>query len=358
LEAQSSIQEEALAGEEQFQRVDAAKLERLVTKIYAGIGVPADDAALLGRALVDADLRGVHSHGCRWVSVYAGSIRQGHYHLHPALATVRDDGATCLLDGDGGLGHILASKAMTLAIEKAKKHGVGVVSLRNSQHIGALAYYTQMAADAGCIGYCTTNAGIGVVPPGGREKVIGLNPLSWAAPTQRPWSFNLDMATSVVAGSKLGIAVERGEKIPFGWAVDKDGNPTDDPIRGMEGGILPVGGPKGYGLSIMLDIMAGVLSGGRFGKGLGTGGSAQLFQALDIEHFSSLGDFTARMEELIQQIKGSALAPGSKGIFFPGEIEYNLKKDRLANGLPLDQFVRGELKREAESLGLAYDIER
>jgi LDH2 family malate/lactate/ureidoglycolate dehydrogenase len=347
-----------VAGEEQFQKVDAGRLERLVTNIYAGLGVPADDAALLGRALVDADLRGVHSHGCRWVSVYAEAIRKGEYNLHPEITTVRDDGATCLLDGDNGLGHILAYRAMSLAIERSKQHGVGVVSMRNSTHIGALAYYTQMAADAGCIGYCTTNAGIGVVPPGGREKVIGLNPLAWSAPTGRPWSFNLDMATSVVAGSKLGIAIERGEKIPFGWAVDKDGNPTDDPVKGQEGGILPVGGPKGYGLSVMLDIMAGVLSGGRFGRDLGTPGTAQLYQALDVEHFTDLDSFTGRMDELIDQIKGSALAPGSKGIFFPGEIEYNLKQDRLANGLPLDQFVRGELKREAEALGLAYDIER
>jgi LDH2 family malate/lactate/ureidoglycolate dehydrogenase len=345
-----------LAGEEQFQRVDAAKLERLVSRIYAGIGVPADDAAFLGHALVDADLRGVHSHGCRWVSVYARGIRSGRYNLHPTLTAVRDDGATCLLDGAGGLGHILANQAMKLAIAKAKEHGIGVVSLRNSQHIGALAYYTQLAADAGCLGYCTTNAGIGVVPPGGREKVIGLNPLSWAAPTARPWSFNLDMATSVVAGSKLGIAIERGEKIPLGWAVDKDGNPTDDPKKGQEGGILPVGGPKGYGLSIMLDIMAGVLSGGRFGKGLGMEGSAQYYQALAIEHFMPLSDFKARMEELIQQIKGSALAPGSPGIFFPGEIEYNLKQDRLARGIPLDQFVRGEIKNEAEAQGLPYDL--
>jgi LDH2 family malate/lactate/ureidoglycolate dehydrogenase len=345
------------SGGEQFKKVDPARLERLVTAIYAGVGVPESDAALLGHALVDADLRGVHSHGCRWVSVYARSIRNGGYNLHPNVTVVRDDGATCLLDGDQGLGHVLASRAMEQAIARAKEHGVGVVSLRNSQHIGALAYYTQMAADAGCLGYCTTNAGIGVVPPGGREKVIGLNPLSWAAPTRRPWSFNLDMATSVVAGSKLGIAIERGEKIPLGWAVDADGNPTDDPRKGQEGGILPVGGPKGYGLSVMLDIMAGVLSGGRFGKGLGMKGSAQYFQALDIEHFQPLDEFTERMEALIDQIKGSALAPGSSGIFFPGEIEYNLKQDRLANGLPLDQFVRSELKREGEALGLSYAIE-
>ncbi len=346
-----------MAGEEQFKRVDPAKLERLVTSVYAGLGVPPNDAALLGRALVDADLRGVHSHGCRWVSTYARGIRVGSYNLHPNVTTLRDDGATCLLDGDGGLGHVLAVRAMKQAIVRAKEHGVGVVSLRNSTHIGALAYYTQMAADAGCIGFCTTNAGIGVVPPGGREKVVGLNPLAWSAPTRRPWAFNLDMATSVVAGSKLGLAIERGEKIPLGWAVDKDGNPTDDPRKGLEGGILPVGGPKGYGLSVMLDILAGVLSGGRFGKGLGMKGSAQFFQALDVAHFLPLDEFTGRMEELIDQIKGSALAPGSTGIFFPGEIEYGLKQERLVSGIPLDDYVRGELKREAELQGLPYDVE-
>ena len=346
-----------MANEEQFRRVDPAKLERLVTGIYAGLGVPAGDAALLGKALVDADLRGVHSHGCRYVSTYTRGIRSGHTNVHPELQTIQDDGPTCLLDGDGGLGHVLAARAMQVAIDKAKEHGVGIVSLRHSSHIGALAYYTQMAADAGCLGYVTTNAGIVMIPPGGREKVVGLNPLSWAAPTRRPWTFNLDMATSVVAGSKLNMAAERGEKIPLGWAVDPDGNPTDDPRLGMQGGLLPLGGPKGYGLSVMLDVMAGVLSGGRFGKGLGSKGSAQLFQAIDIEHFMPLDEFKDRMEQLIEQIKSSALAPGSKGIFFPGELEYGLKKERLANGLPLDAFVRGELKKESEELGLSYDIE-
>jgi LDH2 family malate/lactate/ureidoglycolate dehydrogenase len=350
-----------VAGEHQskaeFKKVDPAKLERLVGQIYAGLGVPGEDAARLANALVDADLRGVHSHGCRYLSVYANGIRSGRINKNPEVRAVRDDGATVLLDGDVGIGHVLATNAMRLAIERAKEHGVGVVAMRNSQHIGALAYYTQMAADAGCLGYCTTNAGIVMVPPGGREKVVGLNPLSWAAPTRRPWSLNLDMATSVVAGSKLGMAQERGEKIPVGWAVDAEGNPTDDPRKGMEGGLLPLGGPKGYGLSVMLDVMSGILTGGRFGRGLGSKGSAQLYQAIDIERFTPLDEFKDRTEELIAQIKGSALAPGSEGIFFPGELEYERKQDRLKNGLPLDQFVRGEIKKETEAQGLKYDVE-
>lgn len=340
-----------------YKKVDSRKLEQLVADIYTGLGVPGEDSARLANALVDADLRGVNSHGCRYVPVYAESIRKGRMNLHPRLQTVRDDGSTVLLDGDRGIGHVLATKAMTLAIERAKEHGIAIVGLRNSQHIGALAYYAQMAADSGGIGYLTTNAGIVMVPPGGKEKVVGLNPLAFAAPTRRGWAFNLDMATSVVAGSKLGMARERGEKIPIGWAVDAEGRPTDDPIKGMEGGLLPVGGPKGYGLAVMLDIMAGVLTGGRFGRGLGADGSAQYFQVLDIERFLPLAEFTERMEALISQIKSSALRPGSEGIFFPGEIEYNRKQDRLAHGLPLDAFVRGALEDEARAQGLDYTIE-
>jgi LDH2 family malate/lactate/ureidoglycolate dehydrogenase len=262
-----------------------------------------------------------------------------------------------LLDADMGLGHVVVCRAMELAIRRAREYGTGTVVVRRAGHCGALAYYTQLAANSGCLGYAATNGGPSMIPPGGREKVCGLNPLSWAAPTSRPWSINLDMATSVVAGSKLLMAKERGEQIPLGWALDPDGNPTTDPELGFRGGLLPLGGPKGYGLSVMLDVMTGVLSGGRFGVGLGASGSAEFLQAIDIEHFMPLAEFRARTEELIAQIKGSALAPGSKGIFFPGEIEHNLKEERLANGLPLDEHTRGEIRREAEAAGLAYDVE-
>ena len=346
-----------MAGEVAFRRVDAARLEKLVAALYARAGMPEADAARLSDALVDADLRGVHSHGCRWVAPYLRGIAQGSLNTHPKVEVVRDDGATLLLDADFGVGHVVVYQAMELAVERARSYGTGTVLVRRSTHCGALAYFTQRAADAGCLGYATTNAGIGMIPTGGREKVCGLNPLSWAAPTGQPWAIDLDMATSVVAGSKLGMAKERGEPIPLGWALDPDGNPTSDPDLGMKGGILPIGGPKGYGLSVMLDVMSGVLSGGRFGRGLGQRGCAQFVQAIDVEHFIPLGEFKARMEALIAEIKGSALAPGSPGIFLPGEIEHLLKKERLANGLPLDGFVRGEIRREAEAAGLPYDVE-
>jgi LDH2 family malate/lactate/ureidoglycolate dehydrogenase len=165
------------------------------------------------------------------------------------------------------------------------------------------------------------------------------------------------MATSVVAGSKLLMAHERGQKIPLGWALDPDGNPTTEPMLGMQGGLLPVGGPKGYGLSVIIDVMGGVLSGGRFGKGLGSKGSTLFTQAIDIEHLMPLDEFRERTEQLIAQIKASKLAPGSEGIFFPGELEHNRKVERLAHGIPLDDHTRAELKREAEEAGVVYDVE-
>jgi LDH2 family malate/lactate/ureidoglycolate dehydrogenase len=337
--------------------VAADELRGVVTDLFARAGMPAEDAAFMGGCLVDADLRGVHSHGTRYAVLYVRALLKGDWNPSPTIAVVRDRGATRLIDADKGAGHLVGQRAMTMAIEKAREYGNGTVSVRNSTHCGAMAYFTQMAADAGCIGFASTNAGVRMAPTGGREAVIALNPLSWAAPTDRGWAVDLDMATSVVAGSKIGLARERGEKIPFGWALDEDGNPTDDPDAADRGVMLPVGGAKGYGMAVCLDILTGVLSGGRFGKGLGGPGTAQIYQAIDIEYFMPVDEFKARMGELVDQIKGSAPAPGSSGIFLPGEIEHNAKQHRLAHGIPMTAVVIDEINRTAAELGSARRVD-
>jgi LDH2 family malate/lactate/ureidoglycolate dehydrogenase len=331
--------------------VAADNLRDVVTDLFRRAGMSDEGAAFMGACLVDADLRGVHSHGTRYAVGYIKALLKGDWNPRPQISVVRDRGAMRLIDADKGPGHWIGAQAMQMAIEKAREYGTGTVSVRNSTHCGAIAFFTQQAADAGCIGFASTNAGIRMAPTGGKDPVIGLNPLSWAAPTDRPWAVDLDMATSVVAGSKLGLAIERGEKIPFGWALDAEGNPTDDPHKALEGILLPVGGPKGYGMSVCLDIITGVLSGGRFGAGLGGPGTAHFFQAIDIEFFMPLADFKARMGQLIDQIKGSALAPGSTGIFLPGEIEYTTKQARLASGIPMTQVVIDDINRQARELG-------
>ncbi|MCC6627004.1 MAG: Ldh family oxidoreductase [Chloroflexi bacterium] len=329
--------------------VAADHLTGVVADLFQRAGMPAADAAFMGRCLVDADLRGVHSHGTRYVVTYVKALRSGGYNPTPNIAVVKEKGGLVLLDGDRGAGHVIGHQAMTLAIARAREFGIGSVSVRNSTHSGAKAFYTQMAADAGCVGFASTNAGIAMAPWGGVDKLVALNPLSWAAPTNKGFAVDLDMATSVVAGSKLGLAKERGEKIPFGWALDEAGNPTDDPDQASI--LLPVGGAKGYGMAVCLDIITGVLSGGRFGAGLGSPGTAQIYQAIDIATFMPVDEFKAHMGELIDQLKSSRLAAGSTGIFLPGEIEYTTKQERLMSGIPMTPVVVDDINAMAAELG-------
>jgi LDH2 family malate/lactate/ureidoglycolate dehydrogenase len=333
--------------------VTADSLRTVVAAMFRKAGMPEADATFMGQCLVDADLRGVHSHGTRYVVTYIRNLQRGQWNPTPNIKVVREKGGTAVVDADKAAGHLAAHRAMQIAIEKAKEHGTGTVTVRNSNHCGALAYYTQMAADAGCIGFASTTAGRLMAPWGGVEKIIALNPLSWAAPTDRAWSVNLDMATSVVAGSKLGMAIEKGEKIPLGWALDADGKPTDDPAAAQKGTLLPIGGPKGYGMSVVLDILSGVLSGATFGLRLGGPGGGHFLQATDVEAFQPLDQFRKSMGELIDQIKNSRLAPGSTGIFLPGEIEHNNKTQRRESGIPMTAGVMDELENVAQELGVS-----
>jgi LDH2 family malate/lactate/ureidoglycolate dehydrogenase len=337
--------------------VTPESLSKTVAAMFHKVGMPTADAEFMGRCLVDADLRGVHSHGTRYTVSYIRNLQKGTWNPTPDIKVVRDHHAIAVIDADKSAGHLSSHKAMTLAIQKAKQYGTATVSVRNSSHCGALAYYTQMAADAGCIGFASTTAGRLMAPFGGVEKIIALNPLSWAAPTNKPWSVDLDMATSMIAGSKLGMAIEKGEKIPLGWALDEKGSPTEDPAAALKGTLLPVGGPKGYGMSVVLDILSGVLSGATFGKGLGGPGGGHIFQATDVEAFMPLDDFKARMGDLIDQIKNSQLAPGSTGIFLPGEMEHNNKSQRQKAGIPMTGGVMDELESVAAELGVTEKLQ-
>ena len=344
--------------DEMYRRVDARKLERLIGAVYETCGVPAENAAFMGQCLVDADLCGVHSHGSRWAPTYARSLRSGGINGKAEPKIVQDREATAIVDGDRGIGHIAVRFAMDLAIQKAKRFGSATVSVRNNGHCGAMRYYTQQAADAGCIGFAATTGGTMIAPWGGLDRRVGLNPISWAAPTGRGYAYNLDMAPSVVAGSKVQMAQARGEKMPLDWALDAQGNPTDDPESAFkEGTLAPIGGPKGVGLGIAADILCAVLSGGRYGEGQGERGGGQVVQAIDIEHFQPLDEFKSRMDRMVDFMKSSRMREGVKEIFIPGELEYTRRQDYLKNGIPLDQPTRESLRKDAEEAGVPYDVE-
>jgi LDH2 family malate/lactate/ureidoglycolate dehydrogenase len=331
--------------------VGAASLRANVAGIFAGLGLPAADAKVVADSLVDADLRGVSSHGVVRVPTYVKGIQSGSINPRPHLAIVFDDESRATVDGDGGMGQVAAQRATSLAIERAREHGIGAVALRGSRHCGAMAYWANQALAADCIGFATTNAGMNMAPTGGRDKIVGNNPLAIAVPTNRPWPMVLDMATSVVAGGKLDVAAIRGQRIPLDWATDIDGNPTDDPIQARQGLLLPVGGPKGYGLAVMLDVLAGVLSGARFGGSLGPPGSGQFFLVIQVEGFMPIGTFKARMDEVIDQIHASRRTPGTERIYVPGEIEYEKAVERERGGIPLESPIVEDLNRLAATFG-------
>jgi LDH2 family malate/lactate/ureidoglycolate dehydrogenase len=293
----------------------------------------------------------VSSHGVVRVLTYVKGIRDGSINPRPNVRIVYDGGARALVDGDNGMGQVGSQRAMDEAIARAEAHGIGAVGLRASRHCGAMAYWANQALAADCIGVATTNAGLNMAPTGGRDRIVGNNPVAIAVPTNRPWPMVLDMATSVVAGGKLDVAAIRGEKIPLGWATDGEGNPTDDPLVARRGLLLPVGGPKGYGLALMLDVLAGVLTGARFGGGLGPRGSGQFFLALAVEGFMPIAEFKARMDEVIDQLHHSAPAPGSERIYVPGEIEYEKSRAREAEGIPLEGAILEQLNALARDAG-------
>jgi LDH2 family malate/lactate/ureidoglycolate dehydrogenase len=344
--------------DEMYRKVDAQRLEDLVAELFKKAGLGDEDAAFMGRCLVDADLRGVHSHGTRWAPVYVRGLKAGHINAQAKAKVVQDRGATAIMDADRGVGHIAVHKAMDLAIQKAKEFGTATVSIRRNGHCGAMAFYAQQAADAGCIGFAATTGGTMIAPWGGLDRRVGLNPISWAAPTGRGFSYNLDMAPSLVAGSKVQMAQARGEKIPLDWAFDAEGNPTDDPeVAFKEGTLAPIGGPKGVGLGMAADILCAVLSGGRYGPDQNERGGGQIVQAIDIEHFQPLGEFADRMDRMIDYLKESRVKPGSPGVFIPGELEFQRKQAYRSSGIPLDQPTRDGLRSAAEEAGSSYAVE-
>lgn len=336
------------------QAVNAEELRARVAGIFERLDVPTEDAGIVAHHLVEADLRGVHSHGVIRVPTYVQDIRAGKINPKPNLEVVEDHGGQVVMDGDFGLGQLTAFRANELAIQRGKEHGIAAVALRRSTHCGAMAYYAIRARKQGLIGLAITNAGMNMTPTGGTAKIIGNNPFAMAVPTNREWPMVLDMATSVVAGGKLDVARSKGESIPLGWARDKDGNPTTDPVAARAGSLEPLGGPKGYGMAVMLDVLAGVLSGGRFGGMLGVepgrGGMAQFFMTIDVTRFMPLDQFKARMDELIDQIHESPKAPGVNKIYVAGEIEYGLQSARERDGVPIEESVLADLARVEAAL--------
>jgi len=340
--------------------IPAKCLAQFVLAAYLKLGLPREDAELVADALVQADLWGHQSHGVMRTFWYSKRLQSGAMRAVTETELVVDGGAIAVIDGHDGVGQVIATRAMQQAIDRAKRHGVGAVAVRNSGHFGMVMYFTRMAARQGCVGFLSTNASPALAPWGGRQKLIGNNPWSIAAPAGRYAPMILDFANTAVARGKLYLARQRGEPIPEGWAMDEQGRPTTDAVTGIAGVILPMAGHKGYAIATMMDVLSGILSGSSFAPDIVgpympevRSGAGHMAIALNIEAFRPLKDFTADMERLIERIKSVPRVEGVEEIFYPGEPEAIADERNRKRGVVIPDDTLAELDVGAKELGIA-----
>lgn len=320
--------------------------------IFSQMGVSEKHTEILMRNLADADEKEIYTHGFhRIVPVYVKHIKQGNINPFPQLTKIKDDSNIKLIDADNGLGAVAGEAGMQEAISISRERGVGVVGVRNSNHFGTAAYYSEMAAKEGQIGLSFTNASPGIAPTGSLKPVLGNNPWAIAVPSHLGHPISLDIANSIVARGKIRLAAAKGETIPIGWSLNKDGEPTEDPEEALESGvILPIGGYKGYGITLMVDILTGILTGSNFGHDVlsfekdGKRKCGHLFISLNIEAFMSISEFKQRVEDLVTMVKSAPKINKEKNIFMPGEIEWTKKLNQQPGKIKVFESFIGDMK--------------
>jgi L-2-hydroxycarboxylate dehydrogenase (NAD+) len=368
----SVVSEEAIT-------VQADPLKALCCRVFEGLDVAPEDADVTADVLVQADLRGIGSHGVARLRRYVNGLREGQMMARPEIQVAHDTSTTALIDGGGGLGPPIGVRGMGKAIEKAKDIGVGFVAVRNSNHYGIAAYYAMMALEHDCIGISMTNADCLVVPTFGRDAKLGTNPISVAVPSGGELPFVLDMATSVTTRGKIEVYQRSDEELPLGWATDERGLTTADAAQFLHnlntragGGLLPLGGVgellgghKGYGLALLVDILCGVLPGAGYadtiypktpeGKPL-PANVGHFFGALRVDGFRPLEEFQTTMDDIIKHIKASPKAEGKQRIYIHGEKEFEAAEERMVQGIPLHPTIVADLKAIAEETDVDYDL--
>jgi LDH2 family malate/lactate/ureidoglycolate dehydrogenase len=344
------------------QRFAAPDLERFTAAVFEAYKVPSADAAVAAEVLIDADLSGIESHGIAhlpWHPGYAPGLKRGAIHPVPAVTVLRDSPVAATWDAGRGLGILTARRAMEATITKAEAAGLGMIAVKNGHHFGAAGYYARLAAERDMIGMAMCNVVPIAVASGSLDRAYGTNPIAFGAPVADDHPFLLDAATTAVAGGKLEIAQRQGKRIPPGWAVDAEGNDSDDPAILRKGGALqPLGSHvhtsshKGYGLGIMVDILTGVLPG--MGSAIFEGANQQgwWFAAWRIDAFRDVGEFKADMKRMVDHLRGLRPREGVAGVLVAGDPEAAARKDRLANGVPLDEETIEQLTALAAELGL------
>ncbi|HXP81561.1 MAG TPA: Ldh family oxidoreductase [Verrucomicrobiae bacterium] len=341
--------------------IELAKLVEFIARALTAAGIPPADARQVAALMAEADARGGDAHGVFRLPQYIKQIQNGAVNPRPDIRIVNNQPGTALVDGDNAIGHLVMKRATKLAIEKARECGVAWVGTRRSNHAGPAQLYPRMVAAQDMIGlyFCVGNTNL--VPPwGGTEVLLSTNPIAIAVPALRHPVISLDMATTNTAFGKIRLKAQRGEPMPEGWMIDRQGKPLTDPKRASEGFLVPIGGAKGYGLALMIGLLAGTLNGAAFGRDVvdytvdskTPSNTGQSIVAVNIAAFADVQFFKEQVDEVWDVMKSSPTLPGVDEVRLPGEHSEQIYRERMAHGVPLSDAQRKVLDELADRMGI------
>jgi LDH2 family malate/lactate/ureidoglycolate dehydrogenase len=338
-------------------RVEWKALQEFTAKVFEGLGMPPKDAAKEAEVLVWANLRGVDSHGVQRIEEYSKRVDAGIMNPRPHIQVLKETSATILIEADRAFGPVVTTFAMEKVIAKAREVGIGWGLIRNTTHQGAMAYYTQMAAAEGMAGIAVVCSPPNMAPPGARAAGVHNSPIAIAVPGKKYKFISLDMATSVAAGGKLQVAIDKGISIPPEWALDKDGQPTTDPKKAVF--LQPAAGYKGYGLALMFECLSSLMVGNPLITSIllnqnpvAPGTQNSFIGAIHIANFTDLEQYKENVDKLVMALKGLPKVEGVSEIFVPGEPEERVYEDRVRKGIPLPMGTIEKLRKAAERFKL------
>ena len=346
----------------QTTRIQAADLESFIARAFEAVDVPAHDAQVIAQLMARADVNGSDGHGVFRLPQYIRRIKGGAVNVRPRIHIEREAAAMALVDGDNGMGHLVMRFAAERAIEKARHAGVAWVGAKCSNHAGPASLYASMALPHDMIGLYMAVGSANHLPPwGGLDMLLSTNPLAVAVPADEEPPIVLDMATTVAAYGKVKTKAQRGEMMPVGWMMDREGKPLTDPKRANEGFLLPIGDYKGYGLALIIGLLAGTLNGAAMGKevidfnadDISVTNTGHAIVAISLAAFGDVGDFKRSVDTLAHDLRNSKRLPGVNRIWLPGEQSHAKRADNLQHGVALAPALLASLGQLAQELGVA-----
>ena len=340
------------------------KLKEFVEKVMIKAGLSKEESYIFSDSLISAEIRGVASHGLTRLSTYAQRVKKGLVANNVEIKILNDGGSVVRIDGQNGMGAYVGTKTMELCIERAKTYGSAFATVCGGNHFGCACYFTMLAAQNDMIGFAVANGPSAIPPTGSKQPLLGTNPVSIAIPAKTMQPLVLDFATSSVARGKVALAKKRGEKVPEGWGLDADGQPTTDPAKILDGGsMLPMAGAKGYGIALIVEILASCLSGALNGQTMGSfydfnkvQNSGFAFGAIDISKIIDVDIFKNSVDMLFTDMKNASRIDANKEIMIPGEIEYLKSISTIKEGISLSPVVEKELMETAELFQVEFPV--